>query len=215
VSPYSKEVAMYLKPMLDKAGIKVVSSAEYPPDIKDMTVQLLQVKNAKPDAVLSLSYPSDSVIYVRQAAETGVNAPFQFVMLGPSASFFPKLLGATADGVLAMGDWAPTLNAKSHEFDDAYRAKYHEAPDYLDSAESYAACQVLEEAVAKVGLDHKALTDEIAGGQFDTIFGPIKFNGIERQGAKMVVLQMQQGAPQAVWPPAIAKVNYVPKTATK
>jgi len=212
VSPFAKEVQSYLEPALKAQGIETVVSVQYPPDIKDMTVQLLKVKAAHPDAVLSLSYPSDSTIYVRQAKELGIATPFQFVLLGPGASFFPKLLGAATNDLLMMGDWAPTLNAQSQQFYDAYKKKFNEAPDFLDSAETYASCQVLQQAVERAGLDRDKLTQAIAMGQFDTIFGHIRFDGVENRVARMVVLQMRNGQPEVVWPQDIAKSRFRPKT---
>ncbi|MFM0245581.1 amino acid ABC transporter substrate-binding protein [Paraburkholderia sediminicola] len=212
VSPFSKEVQSFLEPALKAQGIQTVVSVEYPPDIKDMTVQLLKVKAAHPEAVLSLSYPADSTIYVQQAKELGIATPFQFVLLGPGASFFPKLLGSATNNILMMGDWAPTLNPMSKQFYDAYRKKYKEAPDYLDSAETYASCQVLEAAVARAGLDRDKLTQAIASGQFDTILGNIRFDGVENRVTRMAVLQMRDGHPELVWPPEIATSKYQPKT---
>ncbi len=57
--PFSLEVKKYLMPALESAGIKVVVNDEYAPDVKDLTATLTKIKQAAPDAVLSLSYPSE------------------------------------------------------------------------------------------------------------------------------------------------------------
>ena len=90
VLPFTKEIKNFLEPELKKAGIDVKLSSEYPPDIKDMTATLTQVKQANVDAVLALAYPGDSVLYAKQAKELGLNAPFQFVAIGPSDAFFAE-----------------------------------------------------------------------------------------------------------------------------
>ena len=74
VLPFTKEIKNFLEPELKKAGIEVKLSTEYPPDIKDMTSMLTQVKQANPDAVLALAYPGDSVLYAKQAKELGINS---------------------------------------------------------------------------------------------------------------------------------------------
>ena len=71
--PFTKEIQNFLEPELKKAGIDVKLSAEYPPDIKDMTAMLTQVKQANVDAVLALAYPGDSVLYAKQAKELGID----------------------------------------------------------------------------------------------------------------------------------------------
>ena len=94
VLPFSKEIKNYLEPELKKAGIDIKLSTEYPPDVKDMTATLTQVKQANVDAVLALAYPGDAVLYAKQAKELGIAAPFQFVAIGPSDAFFAKVVGA-------------------------------------------------------------------------------------------------------------------------
>ena len=42
-----------------------------------MTALLSRVKAANPEAVFVLSYPSDSILYTRQAKEMGIAAPLQ------------------------------------------------------------------------------------------------------------------------------------------
>src|SRR5262245_41716475 len=87
VLPFSKEIKSFLVPALEKEGIKVLVNEEYPPDATDMTAMLTAVKSANPDGVIVLSYPSDSVLYVKQAKELGIAAPFEFVLVGPTMDF--------------------------------------------------------------------------------------------------------------------------------
>ena len=54
-----------------------------------------------PDAVFSLSFPSDSVLFMKAAREQGLAAPFQFILVGPSAAFFSKIFGKNLDGIVA------------------------------------------------------------------------------------------------------------------
>lgn len=212
VLPYSKELKKFLEPALKKRGIEILVNSEYPPDIKDMTVQLSEVKNARPDAVISLSYPNDSALYVQQAKELGLPQKFHFVQIGPAMDFFTKLLGKSADGIVTMGHWAPELNPASRRFNEAYKEKYGENPDYLDSAESYVSLQILQQAVAQAGLDKAKLRDAISTGTFDTLFGSIRFTGVENLSTPTGLLQLQNGKPEIVWPTRLsASVPFQPK----
>lgn len=213
VLPYSKEMKNFLVPALEAEGIKILVNVEYPPDIKDMTVQLSQVQKANPDAVISLSYPNDSALYVRQARELGLTQKFQFLQIGPGMDFFYKLLGSSANGIVTMGHWSPALNPQSAEFNEAYKKKFGENPDYLDSAEAYVSVQILQQAVAKAGLDKAALRDVIASETFDTIFGPIKFTGVENLSTQTGLLQLRDGTPDLVWPSSVpGSKPFQPKT---
>jgi branched-chain amino acid transport system substrate-binding protein len=181
VLPLAKEIKAALVPALQKAGIEVKVNEEYPPDIKDMTAMLSKVKAAAPRAVLVLSYPSDSVLYAKQAKELGIAAPFQFVAVGPTIDFYPKAVGAAANGFVTMGHWSPAQAAwkRAKPFHDAYVKKFNEKPDYLDTVLAYMSCEILEQAVAKAGLDREKLRQAISTMTFDTINGPVRFQGVQ------------------------------------
>jgi branched-chain amino acid transport system substrate-binding protein len=63
--PFSLEIKSFLMPALESEGITVVADNEYPPGINDMTAMLVEIKAANPDAMISLSYPSDSILYMQ------------------------------------------------------------------------------------------------------------------------------------------------------
>jgi len=212
VLPFSKEIKGFLEPALKSAAIAISVNEEYPPDVKDMTALLTKVKQANPDAVLALSYPSDSPLYVRQAKELGIGAKFQFVLIGPTIDFFPKLLGSAANGIVTVGEWSPARNARAKAFYDTYVAKFKEKPDYLDSSLSFMSCEILEQAVKTAGLDRSKLRTAIAQGRFETINGAVKFKGVENTVTKTGFLQIQDGEVQQVWPASVSTAKYRPKT---
>uniref|UniRef100_UPI000D38550A amino acid ABC transporter substrate-binding protein n=1 Tax=unclassified Variovorax TaxID=663243 RepID=UPI000D38550A len=213
--PFPQEIKRFLLPALDKAGIKVVYNQEYAPGIKDMTASLVAIKNAAPDAVISLSYPQDSMLYMKQAREQNIQAPFQFVAVGPSIAFFSKMFGANLDGIVTLGHWSPQQKAwpKARPFFDAYKARYGEAPDYLDVALAWESAEILEQAVAKAGLDKDKLRTAIATGTFDTIDGPVAFDGVQNRLTPTMFLQFQQGIGQIVYPASQQTAPFAPKAA--
>jgi branched-chain amino acid transport system substrate-binding protein len=214
VLPFAKEVKQALVPALQKAGIEVKVNEEYPPDIKDMTALLSKVKAAAPRAVLVLSYPSDSVLYAKQAKELGIAAPFQFVAVGPTIDFYPKAVGAAANGFVTMGHWSPAQTGwkRARPFYDAYVKKFNEKPDYLDTVLAYMSCEILEQAVAKAGLDREKLRQAISTMTFDTINGPVRFQGVQNSITPTAFLQIQGAELQLIWPKSIATSTFKPKT---
>ncbi len=213
--PFSQEVKKFLMPELAKTDIKVVVNEEYAPDTKDLTATLTKIKQGAPDAVISLSYPSDSVLYMKQARELGINAPFQLALVGPTEYSFEKLFGPNLDGMITMGHWSPNQSKwpKARPFYDLYVKKVGEPPDYLDSALAWMSVEILEQAVKKVGLDHAKLRAEISSATFDTIDGPVKFKGVENVITPAMFLQFQKGQAQIVWPPSEATAKFMPKPA--
>jgi branched-chain amino acid transport system substrate-binding protein len=200
--PFALENKKFIVEGLKANGIQVVSDVEYPLDIRDMTALITTAKAANPDAELSLSMTGDSVLYMRQSKELGFNPKVQYMLVGPAATFFTKIFGDQVDGLLTMGHWSPSQKAwpKAKVFYDAYLAKYKETPDYLDSALSYEACEILQQAVAKAGLDHEKLRQEFATDTFDTIDGPVKFSGVVNVTTPTMFLQYQKGVYEIVWP---------------
>lgn len=214
VLPFTKEIKNFLEPELKKGGIEVKMSAEYPPDVKDMTSMLTQAKQANADAVLALAYPGDSVLYAKQAKELGLGNKFQFVAIGPSDAFFPKAVGASAaEGVVTIAHWSPRPQWKgSQAFYDAYTRKYKEDPDFLNSALAWMSLEILEKAVAKAGLDKQKIREIISKETFETINGPVRFDGVQNAITPTAFVQTQNGKLQIVWPKSIATSEFKAKT---
>ena len=63
--------------------------------------------------------------------------------------------------------------------------------------------------MAKVGLDRKAIRDYIASQTFQTVVGPIRFEGGENVATPGTVSQWQKGEFQVVWPEARATAPLV------
>jgi len=213
VLPFTKEIKNFVEPELKKAGIEIKVSAEYPPDIADMTATLTQVKQANVDAVLALAYPGDSVLYAKQAKELGLNNPFQFIAIGPSDAFFAKAVGATsAEGVVTIAHWSPKAEWKgSQAFYDAYVKKFGEDPDYLNSALAWMSLEILETTVAKTGLDKGKMREMISSQTFDTINGKVKFEGVQNVITPTAFVQTQKGKLRIVWPASMATSKYEAK----
>jgi branched-chain amino acid transport system substrate-binding protein len=211
--PFSLEVKKYLMPALEQAGIKVVVNDEYAPDVKDLTATLTKIKQAAPDAILSLSYPPDSILFIKGARELDIKAPFQLALVGPADYFFSKMFGPNLDGIVTMGHWSPheAKWPKAMPFYEAYKKKFNEPPDYLDSALAWMSIEILEQAVKTAGLEKAKIREAISTQTFDTINGPVKFKGVENITTPTMFLQFQKGEAQIVWPPSEATASFEPK----
>lgn len=214
VLPFTKEIKNFLEPELKKAGIEVRFTTEYPPDIKDMTPIVAQIKQADVDAVLALSYPGDSILYARQAKEIGIGSPFQFVAVGPSEPFFAKTVGsATARNIVTIAHWSPRPEWKgSQEFENDYIRKFGQEPDYLNSALAWTSLQILEAAVSRNGLDKEKIRQFVSSETFDTINGKVKFDGVQNVITPTAFVQIQQQGIKLVWPKSIANGTYMAKS---
>jgi len=211
---FTLEMKKFTKPLLEKAGIEVVIDQEYPFEIKDFTSIVTGIKQSNVDTVIGYTYPADSIMYMDKARELNVTAPFQFLLIGPSIPFFHAKYGKNLDGMVSVGHWAPNAGFTGGQaFHDAYSKRWKEKPDYLDSVIAYVSVQILEEAVAKGGLDKEKLRDAIAGGDFDTIMGQVKFKNNNNATTSPGLLQYQNGLNEIIWPPSIATSKFITKPA--
>lgn len=136
------------------------------------------------------------------------------MMVGPTFAAFQKAYGDSVNNVVTIGHWSKNKAdwAKAKPFYDAYLAKFHEAPDALDTVLTNMSMEILKQAVAKAGLDHEKLRETIATGTFDTINGPVKFEGVQNATTPTAFLEIQDGDIQIAWPESFKTADFRPKT---
>lgn len=212
-SPFPQEIESYLKTAIKDTDIKIVAAEQFAPDVRDMTSVVGTIKKAKPDVVLSLSFPPQSILYMKAAREQNLDAPMQLVLIGPTHDFFGKMFGPNLNGIMTIGHWSPYQAKwpKAMPFFEAYTKRFNESPDYLDVPLAYMSCEILAQAVAKAGLDKDKLRAAIAGNTFDTIDGAVKFDGVANVSTPTMFLQIQNGKAQIVWPKAEATGSFEKK----
>ena len=211
--PASLEIKKYMSPMLKQHNIAAPVNVEYSLSLSDMTGMVASIKSADPQAMIGLSYPGDSVLYVNAAREAGLQVPIQLLLVGPSSPFFLQKFGAAVEGMLTIGQWSPkqTRWHGAKAFFDAYLGRWKEPPDYLDSSQCYVSCQILQQAVATAGLDRERIKETISTTTFDTIMGPVHFNGPVNDTTVAGLMQIQDGILEIIWPQEIATAPFKPK----
>jgi len=196
------EFVNYVKPALKKAGIKVLLSETYPMGAKDLSPLLKKVKAANPEAVLAFSYPGGTILLTKQAKTIGLNPEVFFATVGVAFPFYRDMFKSeNVEGIMGAGAWNPNVKYPgAREFYDAHVKHSGQEPDRWGSAFSYASVQIMEQAVAKVGLDNKKIRDLYASETFPTIIGPVKFVNQFNIQAPGEVGQWQNGEFEVVSP---------------
>lgn len=203
---FPRENLEFLQPALQKAKINIVMTKDYPIGVKDLSTLLAEVKAKKPDALIALSYPADAFLLTGQLQGVQFNPPFIFKLVGPAIAAYGQAFGPATEGITTMGHWSPKAPwPGAREFEERYVKKWQARPDYLDSIEAYTGCQILEEAIEMAGsLNREKIRDVIAGREFTTISGSIRFTGTENMVTPAMILQYQKGDLEIVWPPETA-----------
>ncbi len=198
---FGLEQAGALERSLNARGIKIVEKKSYPLGVKDLQPVLADIKAKNPDAFVALSYPPDTFLITGQSKAIGFNPKVFYTAVGTAFPVFRDKFGPTAEGVMGLGTWNPKSGPAAKAYFDAHVKRWNKEPDRWASAHAWAGLQILEQAVAKVGLDRKALRDYIANNEFDTIIGKIRFKNGENVSTPGVVSQWSGGEFEVVWPP--------------
>jgi branched-chain amino acid transport system substrate-binding protein len=199
------------KVALKNTGIRIVEEKSYPGDIQDLSPVLRSIKDKNPDAFIGLSYPPDTILASKQSKEIGFNPKFYYASVGTAFQLYKNVMTpAGAEGVLGMGSWNSKTSPGAKAYFDAHTKKFGgKEPDRWASGHCWAGLEIMQAAVAKVGLDRKAIRDYVAATTHKTIVGDIKFTGSENTATPGTVSQWQNGEFEVVWPVrmATAKLN--------
>ncbi|MCO5107917.1 MAG: amino acid ABC transporter substrate-binding protein [Burkholderiaceae bacterium] len=200
---------------LKKTSIQVVERKGYPLGVKDLSPVLRGIKDLNPDAFIGITYPPDTILASKQAKEIGFNPKIFYASVGTAFQLYRNVIGAGAEGVTGMGSWNSKTSPGAKAYFDAHTKKFGgKEPDRWASGHCWAGLEILTQAVAKVGLDRKAIRDYVARTEHKTIIGPIRFEGSENISTPGTVAQWQKGEFEVVWPRNVATAQLVmPKPA--
>src|SRR5665647_1750377 len=201
-----------LKTALKSTSIQVLEEKSYPGDIQDLSPVLRSIKDKKPDAFIGFSYPPDTILASKQSKEIGFNPKFYYASVGTAFQLYKNVMTpAGAEGVLGMGSWNSKTSPAAKAYFDAHTKKFGgKEPDRWASGHCWAGLEIMQAAVAKVGLDRKAIRDYVAGNTHKTIIGDIKFTGSENTATPGTVGQWQNGEFEVVWPVKVATAKLNP-----
>jgi branched-chain amino acid transport system substrate-binding protein len=199
-----------LNQALKGTGIQVVERKGYPLGVKDLSPVLRGIKDLNPDAFIGITYPPDTILASKQSKEIGFNPKFFYASVGTAFQLYKNVMTPDgAEGVMGMGSWNSKTSAAAKAYFDAHTKKYGgKEPDRWASGHCWAGLEILTQAVAKVGVDRKAVREYIAKNEHETILGKIHFEGSE-VSVPGTVGQWQKGEFEIVWPAkmATAKLN--------
>lgn len=186
------ELAAAARPKFEAAGFELVYDTSYPLGTQDLSPVIKAAKAAQPDAFVAWSYPPDTFGLTEQAMIEDLNVKAYYTAVATCFPAFGDRFGAAANNILGAGG----ANPDSQAFKDyaAAHEKYTGAkPDYWASATTYAALQILEQAIEAVGVDRAAVAAHLKESSFDTVLGPISFNEHNNNEAYWTVGQWQDG----------------------
>jgi branched-chain amino acid transport system substrate-binding protein len=209
--PTSREMASLAREQAVAQGFIVPEVEVFSPAIDDFAAQVARARAAGTEAWIAFGLPRDAADMVKTFRRLRY-APRLFAAQGASASEFVEQVGQDAELALGMAAYDP--RARTHgnaEFVRDFSAKWSAEPGVL-AAEGYAAGKVLEEGVKRAGgLEQEKLRAALAALETQTPLGPYKVDRAGAQlGAQPLLVQVQRGRREIVWPEALANAKWQP-----
>jgi branched-chain amino acid transport system substrate-binding protein len=146
------------------AALKVapVAVTSYAPSDKDMTAQLLEIKDKGADSVIIFGRPADVAIIMKQMSDLGIDLTIIGNASTVAQTTLNNLTPAAANGAYAIGGMIPQTSADPKVLDWAKRVmdRYRVPADNF-TVGYYDAMQLLKQTIEKVGCDKAAIRDSL------------------------------------------------------
>ena len=164
-----KAVAKGTSEVAKQKGLEVITSEVYPDGTTDFAATLKKLKAAKPDVLVAASVRLDDLVAItRQMKDVDFNVKMLSSLPYGLLPEYYKQLGKEAEFVYSATFWEAALpNPGNQDFVAAYEKEFKRAPA-VQSANSYAGCQIFVEAVRRAGTTdseklREALLDRFPG----------------------------------------------------
>src|SRR5271169_1585061 len=148
---------------LAKLNASPVAVTSYAPSDKDMSAQLLEIKDKGADSLILFGRPADVTLVVKQMNDLGI----KLTMIGNSSlvaqTTLNNLTAAEADGAYAIGGMIPQTSTDPKIVDWAKRVqdKYKVPADNF-TVSYYDTVYMLKSIIEKVGCNKPAIRDAFA-----------------------------------------------------
>lgn len=160
-----------------------------------------QARRDGADALIVAGNAEDAAEAVKAMKRVGF-APRLVIAAASARPEFVRMVGQDAEFVVGIAPYVPAMRtAGNAAFVRTFRARHKQPPDFF-AACGYAAGQVLEAALREAGsLEQEKLREALARVRTDTVLGAHEPGKDGAQaGAAPVLVQMQRGRRQIVWP---------------
>jgi branched-chain amino acid transport system substrate-binding protein len=103
---YGTSIIETMRKVIKERGFELTADIPYNANSADVSSQVLQLKDKKPDAVIFVSYTSDTILYMRTLKQLDYRPP---IVIGDDSGFsdpaFIKNVGTIAQGAVNRSAW--------------------------------------------------------------------------------------------------------------
>jgi branched-chain amino acid transport system substrate-binding protein len=148
---------------LAKLKVTPVAVTSYAPSDKDMSAQLLEIKDKGADSLIVFGRPADVTLVIKQMSDLGI----KLITIGNASivaqTTLNNLSAAEADGTYAIGGMIPqtSTDAKIMDWTKRVQDKYKVPADNF-TVSYYDTVYLLKSIIEKVGCNKPAIRDALA-----------------------------------------------------
>jgi branched-chain amino acid transport system substrate-binding protein len=205
-SGFARDVVEGVKARLTALGMYAIAEVSYNAGQSDFAPVVEKLKRRYPDVLIVGAFLPDALAFMKEAKAQKTSARVVAFSGGAELGEFGQQLGTDAEAVFGVSQWEASLTmAGAADFARRYKTKYGYDPDAF-AAGGYAAGQVWEAAIKKVGLSDRArLRKALFDLDTTTVLGRYKVDGRGRQiGKNAYTVQWNRGARAVVLTPETA-----------
>ena len=197
---------------IEAQGLKIAPRIVYSANSTDVSAQVLQLKQANPDAVIFVSYTSDSILFMKTMRNLDWKPP---VLIGDDSGFsdtaFISAVGDLAEGAVNRSSYdIGKPGSVTYALNEVYKKKTgHNLDD--TSARGLQGFLVMCDAINRAGSTEPA---KIQAALQATDMGPerlmIGYNGVkfdangQNEKAATLLVQLRNGEYLPIWPDKLA-----------
>ena len=178
-----------------EVGLTVVKRMSTTTAVKDLTAELLAMKNAGTQILIFYGHEEATALLQRQMRQLG--SPFKFLG-SPSAASKDSLNLAreTAEGIWAVVDFVPGQTEENRRYAEAFKKEYNEEYDSL-SIWTYDGLKILANAIQKAGEDRDKIRQAILATQgYKGVQGTFSFTPNGDGLSEVSIVQIEKGQPK-------------------
>jgi branched-chain amino acid transport system substrate-binding protein len=178
-----------------ETGLTVVKRMSTATGTKDLTAELLAMKNAGAEILIFYGHQEATALLQRQMRQLG--SPFKFLG-SPSAASKDSLNLAreAAEGIWAVVDFVPGVSEENRRFAEAYKKEYNEEYDNL-SIWTYDGLKILVNAIKKAGEDRDKIRQAILATRgYKGAQGTFSFTPNGDGLSEVSIVQIEKGQPK-------------------
>ena len=209
--PFTTPVIESMQKQLEALGVQTVYTTTYPADATNFQTIASAIAAAQPELIAQGAVFEDGVGLVRSLQQLNYSPKMLFQTSAPSnaGQYSDGIGAANTEGVFYTVSWNEKAATPGNDkFVAEYAKRFDGGIPAEDAADAYAAAQVVQAAVEKVGsLDQDKLADYLHANEVTSILGPLAWDETGAPTKQFLLAQWQNGAPEIVAPKDAATVD--------